>query len=146
MAMEAAVPAAQEVASSANYITVGLTGGTVFYILKEAFSFFKGLLKPKQKVEVENDPLKVETTKTDKFVTRGECNNYRCQIQGQLGRIDEGLKDISHKLDENDKRSEQRAINMNQRVDPLISALGKMQGSVDLIKESYLQERNPRHA
>lgn len=80
-------------------------------------------------------PLGVEgeVAKKREFVTVGECNRRMCEMREDVKLIAGGQKEILNKLDEIDQRSEQRAIAMNQRVDPMLEKLAETKGRVDQI-------------
>jgi peptidoglycan hydrolase CwlO-like protein len=85
---------------------------------------------------IEPDPLNVE--KQDKFVTRGECKNYRCNIQKQLDALGPALERIFKKLNENDRKSEERSTQLHRRLDPIIEKTAAHQAEIALIKECFV--------
>ena len=88
------------------------------------------------KTRIEPDPLNIE--KQDKFVTRGECKNYRCNIQKQLDALGPALERIFKKLNENDRKSEERSTQLHRRLDPIIEKTAAHQAEIGLIKECFV--------
>ena len=85
---------------------------------------------------IEPDPLNVE--KQDKFVTRGECKNYRCAMQKQIDNVGPALNRIFKKLNENDRKSEERSIQLHRRLDPIAEKTAAHQAEIALIKECFV--------
>ena len=85
---------------------------------------------------IEPDPLNVE--KQDKFVTRGECKNYRCAMQKQIDNIGPALNRIFKKLNENDRKSEERSIQLHRRLDPIVEKTASHQAEIALMKECFI--------
>ena len=88
------------------------------------------------KTKIENDPLNVD--KQDKFVTRGECKNYRCAMQKQIDNVGPALNRIFKKLNENDRKSEERSIQLHRRLDPIAEKTAAHQAEIALIKECFV--------
>ena len=88
------------------------------------------------KTKIENDPLNVD--KQDKFVTRGECKNYRCNIQKQIDALGPALERIFKKLNENDRKSEERSTQLHRRLDPIIEKTAAHQAEITLIKDCFV--------
>ena len=85
---------------------------------------------------IEPDPLNVE--KQDKFVTRGECKNYRCAMQKQIDNVGPALNRIFKKLNENDRKSEERSIQLHRRLDPIVEKTASHQAEIALMKECFI--------
>lgn len=85
---------------------------------------------------IEPDPLNVE--KQDKFVTRGECKNYRCAMQKQIDNVGPALNRIFKKLNENDRKSEERSIQLHQRLDPIVEKTASHQAEIALMKDCFI--------
>lgn len=94
------------------------------------------------KTEIAPDPLNVKNEKKPVFVTVGEFNT-------RLGKVEADIKDLRGdiqtsnaavlaKLDENDKRSEERAQATHKRLDPFIQELGAVRGKVDIIEKAAM--------
>ena len=94
------------------------------------------------KTEIAPDPLNVKNEKKPVFVTVGEFNT-------RLGKVEQDIKDLRGdiqssnaavlaKLDENDKRSEERARQTHARLDPFIREVGAVHGKIDIIEKAAL--------
>ena len=94
------------------------------------------------KTEIAPDPLNVKNEKKPVFVTVGEFNT-------RLGKVEQDIKDLRDdiqssnaavlaKLDENDRRSEERAQKTHQRLDPFIRELGAVHGKMEIIEKAAL--------
>ena len=92
------------------------------------------------KTEIAPDPLTVKSEKKPVFVTVGEFNT-------RLGKVEQDIKDLRGdiqssnaavlaKLEENDRRSEERAQKTHQRLDPFIRELGAVHGKMEIIEKA----------
>ena len=88
------------------------------------------------RTKIENDPLNIQ--KQDKFVTRGECKNYRCAMQKQIDNVGPALNRIFKKLHENDRKSEERSIQLHRRLDPIAEKTAAHQAEIGLMKECFV--------
>lgn len=93
----------------------------------------------KKEFKIANDPLNIE--KVDKAVTRGECKQYRCAMQKQIDAIGPALGRVFNKLDENDKRSEERAKDTHRRLDPILVKVSENMARVDLIEKIVIEKK-----
>lgn len=93
----------------------------------------------KREIKIANDPLNVE--KVDKFVTRGECKQYRCAIQKQIEAIGPALGRVFNKLDENDKRSEERAKDTHRRLDPILAKVSDNMARIDILEKLAIKKK-----
>ena len=89
------------------------------------------------RTRIEPDPLNVESK--DKFVTRGECKNYRCAMQKQIDNVGPALNRIFKKLNENDRKSEERSIQLHRRLDPIAEKTAAHQAEIGLIKDCFVE-------
>ena len=114
-----------------------LSGGVVMKLLDWAKSAWTAR---NQRTEIAPDPLNVKNEKKPVFVTVGEFNT-------RLGKVEQDIKDLRGdiqssnaavlaKLDENDKRSEERAQKTHQRLDPFIRELGAVHGKMEIIEKA----------
>lgn len=83
-------------------------------------------------------PQPLNTTHVGPFVTVGECKQHRCAMADRIRTEHEMLQNIMDKLDENDRRDEERAKSTHQRIDPLIEEIGNMRGKVEYIEKAAL--------
>ena len=116
-----------------------LTGGLTMKLLDWMKSAWTAR---NQRTEIAPDPLNVKSEKKPVFVTVGEFNT-------RLGKVEQDIKDLRGdiqssnaavlaKLDENDQRSEERARQTHQRLDPFIRELGAVHGKMDIIEKAAL--------
>ena len=114
--------------------TVVLGGTTLALLIKEGFAWLRSR---NQKTTITPDPLNVSKTKD--YVTVGECKSKMCEMGQRIDRVADGQQKILDKLDEMDSRSERRAKETHDRIDPLVKEISKNIGQVELIKESFLK-------
>ena len=79
-------------------------------------------------------PQPLETREQDRYVTCSECKQHREAIEKRLDSVGPALDRVFEKLDENDKRAEERATATHRRLDPLIQELGTVRGKVELLE------------
>lgn len=100
-----------------------------------------------KKTTIDNDPINVN--KLDKYVSRGEFNQRMEKVDGDIAGVRSEVSalrsDITNsnravidKLDELDKRSEDRAIALNRRIDPIIEKVAANSEAVDFIKKAAI--------
>ena len=120
-------------------LTLTLGATTTGFLVKE---FVAWMRNRNQRTEITPDPLNVKNEKKPVFVTVGEFNT-------RLGKVEQDIKDLRGdiqssnaavlaKLDENDKRSEERARQTHQRLDPFIREVGAVHGKIDIIEKAAL--------
>lgn len=125
-------------AATANAGTDGLSlaiGGTL------GAAIVGGLVKiytSRKHAEETKIPQPCEIHKTHDCVTVQECNrrmnefNVRlCTVEQKLGSV---FETILTKLDDMDKKSEQRSIDLHRRVDGIAEKTAETAGAVELIK------------
>ena len=100
-----------------------------------------------RKTTIDNDPINVN--KLDKYVSRGEFNQRMERVDRDVAGLRNDVSmlrsDITNsnravidKLDEIDKRSEDRAIALNRRMDPIIEKVAANSEAVDFIKKAAI--------
>lgn len=120
-------------------LTLTLGATTTGFLVKE---FVAWMRNRNQRTEITPDPLNVKNEKKPVFVTVGEFNT-------RLGKVEQDIKDLRGdiqssnaavlaKLDENDKRSEERAQKTHQRLDPFIRELGAVHGKMEIFEKAAL--------
>lgn len=84
-------------------------------------------------------PVEGEIAKKPQYVTVGECNRRMCEMQGIVDNIRTEIKDgnraILSAIAQNDDKSENRAVALNRRIDPMMEKMAECRGQVDLIKD-----------
>ena len=88
------------------------------------------------RTKIEPSPLSIETQ--EKFITRGECKNYRCALEKRIDAIGPALERIFKKLNENDQKSEERSTQLHRRLDPIIEKTAAHQEAISLLKGSFV--------
>lgn len=85
-----------------------------------------------QKARIEPDPLNV--AKQDKFVTRGECQNYRVCLGQRIDNITPALKSIGDKIDANEAKAEKRSVDLHRRLDPVVEKVAANSARLDVFE------------
>ena len=83
-------------------------------------------------------PQPLSTTKVGPYVTVGECKQHRCAMLERIRTEHEMLKNIMEKLDENDRRDEERANTTHARIDPLIQEIGTVRGKMEIFEKAAI--------
>jgi DNA-binding transcriptional MerR regulator len=112
-------------------ITIALGATTAGLLIKEIAAYIRSR---NQRTQVANDPLNVR--RLDKFVTVGECKQHSCAMAERIRTEHEMLQNIMDKLDENDRRDEERAKSTHQRIDPLIEEIGSIRGKMEFFEKA----------
>lgn len=86
-------------------------------------------------------PQPLETHRQPVYVTTGECKQHRCAIESRITDEHSLLQEIVRALKENDRRAEDRAVQVNRRLDPMVEELGRLRGRVDTIDRHGLADR-----
>ena len=81
-------------------------------------------------------PQPLETREEPRFVTCDQCAEHRKAISARIDDIGPALGRVFKKLDENDKRAEERAQATHRRLDPFIQELGAVRGKIEIIEKS----------
>ena len=81
-------------------------------------------------------PQPLETREEPRFVTCDQCAEHRKAINARIDDIGPALGRVFKKLDENDKRAEERAQATHRRLDPFIQELGAVRGKIEIIEKA----------
>lgn len=92
-------------------------------------------LRGRKTVTVEGD---VHTAERPQYVTCEQCRQHRDAIQKRIDDIGPALGRVFKKLDENDKRAEERSIQTHRRLDPLVEELGRLRGKVEIVEKAAI--------
>lgn len=84
-------------------------------------------------------PQPLETQEREKFVTCDQCAEHRKAINARIDDIGPALGRVFKKLDENDKRAEERSIQTHRRLDPLVEEIGRLRGKVECIENAAVK-------
>ena len=90
-------------------------------------------LRGRKTVTVEGD---VRTAERPQYVTCEQCRQHRDAIQKRIDDIGPALGRVFKKLDENDKKAEERAQQTHRRLDPFIQELGAVRGKMELFEKA----------
>lgn len=92
-------------------------------------------LRGRKTVTVEGD---VRTAERPQYVTCEQCRQHRDAIQKRIDDIGPALGRVFKKLDENDKRAEERSIQTHRRLDPLVEEIGRLRGKVEFVEKAAI--------
>ena len=130
---------------SSEFVTALLTG--VAGIVSTALVYFKMKGKQGEKEETRTVRLKRPVDSEDIYVTKGECQQHRCAIGKQMDamdkRIDElgpALNRIFLKLNENDRKSEERTIRLHDRLEPVIQKVAANSAVIEMLKQERFKD------
>ena len=110
-----------------------LSGGVVVKLLDWARSAWTAR---NQRTEITPDPLNVR--EEPRFVTCDQCAEHRKAINARIDDIGPALGRVFKKLDENDKRAEERSIQTHRRLDPLVEEIGRLRGKVEIVEKAAI--------
>ena len=84
-------------------------------------------------------PQPCDVHQVNDCITVKECNRRMKALEERMDKIEArvsvGFDNILKKLDAMDQRSEDRAIALNRRIDPMMEKMAECRGQVDLMKE-----------
>ena len=83
-------------------------------------------------------PQPLETREEPRFVTCDQCAEHRKAINARIDDLGPALGRVFKKLDENDKKAEERSIQTHRRLDPFIQELGAVRGKMEVIEKAAL--------
>lgn len=115
-------------------ITIALGATTTGFLVKELIAWLRSR---NQRTEISPTPLPVE--ERPQYVTCDQCAEHRKAINARIDDIGPALGRVFKKLDENDKRAEERSIQTHRRLDPLVEELGRLRGKVEYIENAAIK-------
>lgn len=71
----------------------------------------------------------------DRYVTMGECKQHRCAIEKQIAAVGPALNRVFNKLTDLDRKSEERAIKLHERIGPIAERVAADNAKIDTIGE-----------
>ena len=114
-------------------ISLAIGGGTVSALAGIAGAWIKARYG---KTTV---PQPLETSEKPRFVTCDQCAEHRKAISARIDDIGPALGRVFKKLDENDKKAEERSLQTHRRLDPLVEELGRLRGKVEIIESAAIK-------
>ena len=141
-------------AGAATASDISLTGGmsmidgtfikALFAGMAAVIGAIGGIFWHSRKVKSEiPQPCKVE--RVNDCVSVQECNRRMKELDERMtkleARVAVGFDNILKKLDAMDQRSEDRAIALNRRIDPMMERLAETSGQVKMMKEQIRDAR-----
>lgn len=126
-------------AAVANSGTDGLSlaiGGTLGAAIVGGLFKWLGAKKIAEETKI---PQPCEVHQQNDCITVKECNRRMKSLEERMDKMEQrfagGLDNILKKLDAMDQRSEDRAIALNRRIDPMMEKLAATSGRVDTMQE-----------
>lgn len=77
--------------------------------------------------------LKRPVDSDDRYVTQLECKQHRCALEKRIDDIGPALNRVFNKLNEMDKRSEDRAIKLHERIGPIAERVAADNAKIETI-------------
>ena len=114
-------------------ISLAIGGGTVSALAGLAGAWIKARYG---KTTV---PQPLETSERPQYVTCDQCAEHRKAINARIDDIGPALGRVFKKLDENDKRAEERSLQTHRRLDPLVEEIGRLRGKVEYIENAAVK-------
>ena len=113
-----------------------ISSGAVGALCGVASTWIKAKFGQKVKAEI---PQPCDVRTVNDCVSVKECNRRMKSLEERMDKMEQrfagGFDNILKKLDAMDQRSEERAIALNRRIDPMMEKLAECRGQVDMIKE-----------
>lgn len=85
-------------------------------------------------------PQPCDVHQVNDCVSVKECNRRMKSLEDRMDKMEQrfagGFENILKKLDAMDKRSEERAIALNRRIDPMMEKLAECRGEVNMMKDT----------
>lgn len=117
---------------SSEVITALLTG--IAGIVSTALVYFK--MKAKSDVTKIRRPLDHD----DVYVTHGECCQFRKGLEKRIDEFGPALNRIFVKLNENDRKSEERSIRLHDRIEPVIQRVAANSAVIEILKQERVKD------
>ena len=76
----------------------------------------------------------LKSRRGSRFVTAEQCAAHRCALEKQIATFGPALERIFRKLDENDKKSEERTTATHRRLDPLLEKVAANTEAIKIMK------------
>lgn len=71
----------------------------------------------------------------DTYVTHKECKEHRCALEKRIDQLAPALERIDHKIDANEAKAEQRAVDLHRRLDPVVQKVASNSAKVETVEE-----------
>lgn len=71
----------------------------------------------------------------DTYVTHKECKEHRCALEKRIDQLAPALERIDHKIDSNEAKAEQRAVDLHRRLDPVVQKVASNSAKVETVEE-----------
>lgn len=69
----------------------------------------------------------------DRYVTMGECKQHRCALEKEIAAVGPALNRVFNKLTDLDRKSEERAVKLHERVGPIAEKVAADNAKIDTI-------------
>ena len=117
---------------SSEFVTALLTG--IAGIISSLVVYFKmkGRVEVKTRRPLDHD---------DVYVTHGDCKRLMCAMERRIEEIGPALNRIFVKLNDNDKRSEQRTIRLHERLEPVIERVAANSAKIEMLIRERKDEK-----
>lgn len=119
---------------------VFLSAGAFGALCGVASAWIKAKFGQKVRAEI---PQPCEVHQMNDCVSVKECNRRMRSLEERMDKMEQrfagGFDNILRKLDAMDKRSEDRAIALNRRIDPMMERVAECRGQVELMKEQSVE-------
>lgn len=121
----------------AEGISIGIGASTGALLIKELFSWLRARYT---KTEI---PQPLSVHEQHDCVSVKECNRRMKDFDERLSNLERrftvGFDNILAKLDAMDRKSEERAIACNRRLDPIVQKTSEIAGKVELIERKVFK-------
>ena len=117
---------------SSQFITALLTG--IAGIVSTALVYFK--------MKEKNESVKIRRPldSNDVYVTHGQCCQYRKALEKRMDEFGPALHRIFMKLNENDRKSEERTIRLHERLEPVLEKVAANSATIEMLKRERFKD------